>query len=388
MLEHELDIRKAKNRYNSYPMLDSKTHMSMIKTRELLADMTNEKRCIYCGASGPFSKEHALPYSLGHFKGFPELPDTVCADCNSRIISITEDQFLHCGPEAFIKEFLGITGRKEHKRINIFERGSAGAPPIDFVGYDSNLGIHILFKFNPSQQTIKEVNKQIVFINKKGECFPFRVPDWIKDNKQFLTYVREEIKIPKGNYDARFFGDDTFLLRMERLLSGLGKNFTILEPPPEVNIKNPKTTCRVTDRYFRAIAKIAFHYFLTVVDLCRGDEDVFRPIRDFIINGGVVEEFVKQKTEKTIEPELPHWWTHIIKMDCGYGGIFIYLQFFINSQDNPFKDMLKYKFMVRLSRNHVTPGLISRKCHHFAYYQPIQKIDGYYGEVVESEFKD
>ncbi|MGB3341228.1 MAG: hypothetical protein WBB37_07080 [bacterium] len=347
--------------------------------------MNSRKRCIYCGSSGPFSKEHAIPYSLGQFKGFPELIDMVCADCNNRN-KLKEEQFLRCGPEAFIKKFLGITGRKKHKKVNIFERGSAGAPPIDFIGYDPNLGINILFEFNPGQQTIREVNKQIVFINKIGEFFPLRVPDWIEDNKQFLKYIKE--KVPKGNYDARFFGDDEFLQRMKILTSGIGKNFTISGPSPETTVETPKTVYRVTDLYFRAIAKIAFHYLLAVVDFYRGDEDIFKPIRDFVINGGVVEDFVKQKSKEPIEPVLPNWWTHIIKMDSGYGGIFIYLQFFINTRDNPLPDMLQNKFMVRLSRNHVPPKLINRRCHHFVYYQPIQKVDGYYGKVIESEFKD
>jgi hypothetical protein len=350
-----------------------------------VSDMINEKKCIYCGSTGPFSKEHALPYSLGQFKGFPELINTVCAECNNKN-KLNEEQFLHCGPEAFIKKLLGIKGRKKHKKVNIFERGSAGAQPIDFIGYDAKLDINILFEFNPGQQTIKEVNKQIVFINKKGECFPLRVHDRIESNMQFLKYIKENV--PKGSYDARFFGDDEFLQCMKILTSGLGKNFSISGPSPKTTVKNPKTVYRVTDLYFRAIAKIAFHYFLTVVDFYHGDEDIFKPIRDFIMNGGVVEDFVKQKTKKPIESILPNWWTHIMKIDCGYGGIFVYLQFFINVNDNPLPDMLQYKFMARLSSDHVPIGLIKRKCHHFIYYKPIQKVDGYYGEVIESEFKD
>jgi hypothetical protein len=348
--------------------------------------MNSSKRCIYCGSTGPFSKEHALPYSLGQFKGFPVLIDKVCVECNSKEISIIEDQFLHCGPEAFIKKFLGITGRKEHKQVNIFKRGSAGALPIDLIGYDPILDLHILFEFNPGQQTIREVDEQIVFVNKKGKSYPCRVPSWIQNNLQLLDYIKKEI--PKGNYDARFFGDDEFLQRMKKLTTDLGNDFTISEPPAEVVVKRPKTVYRVTDLYFMAIAKIAFHYFLTVVDIYNGDEDLFKPIRDFIIKGGVVNDFVRQKTRKPILTELPHWWTHIIKMECDFGGIFVYLQFFVNSCDNPITDMLEYKFMVRLSKGIDSPGLIDRKCHQFVYYKPIQKIDGYYGEVVESEFKD
>jgi hypothetical protein len=40
----------------------------------------------------------------------------------------------------------------------------------------------------------------------------------------------------------------------------------------------------LTSRYFRSIAKIAFHYLLTKMTQFRGDEGCFKPLRDFIMN--------------------------------------------------------------------------------------------------------
>lgn len=341
--------------------------------------MDNKNKCIYCGSTGPFSKEHALPYGLGQFKGFPELTDRVCKICNSKKISITEDQFLHSGPEAFLRKSLGIKGRKKHKLVNIFKRGSAGASPIDFKGHDPNLGLDILFEFNPEQRTIREVDEQIIFVDKNGKCFPYRVPSWIENSEQLLNHLKRTI--PKGNYDARFFGDDEFMRRMEKLTSGIGKNFRISEPSEDTVIKKQKITFRFTDLYFRAIAKIAFHYFLTVVDIYRGNEDLFNPIRDFIIKGGVVEDFVRPKT-KPILSKIPNWWTHVIKTLNDQGGIFVYLQFFVSSSNTP------HKYMVRLNKDIDSLAVFDRRCHLFTYYRPIKRIDGYHGEVIELKSKD
>jgi hypothetical protein len=46
------------------------------------------------------------------------------------------------------------------------------------------------------------------------------------------------------------------------------------------------TTFTVTDNYFRAIAKIAFHYYLAFSRCAFGHESEFAGIRDFIIHGG------------------------------------------------------------------------------------------------------
>jgi len=341
--------------------------------------MDNKKKCIYCPSPGPFSKEHALPYSLGQFKGFSELKDTICKDCNSKKISISEDQFLHSTPEAFFKEFLGIKGRKKHITVNIFKRGSAGAPPIDFIGHDPESDLDILFEFNPGSKTLKEVDEQIVFVDKNGKCFPYRVPPWIEKSKQLFDHVRKTI--PKDKYDALFFRNDRFLKRMKKMLKGIGNNFEISEPLGDTIIKEQEIKCHFTDLYFRAIAKIAFHYFLTVFDIYRGDEDLFSPIREFIIEGGNREDFVKDKTKAPILAKTPNWWTHIIKTVYDQGYIFVYLQFFSSAYYEPIK------YMVRLNRNIDSLAVLDNRCHLFSYYQPIQQIDGCYGEVVELKSK-
>lgn len=163
------------------------------------------------------------------------------------------------------------------------------------------------------------------------------------------------------------------------MLKGIGNNFEISEPLGDTIIKGQEIKCHFTDLYFRAIAKIAFHYFLTVFEIYRGDEKLFGPIRNFIIEGGDRKEFVKD--EVPILSKVPNWWTHIIKTVYDQGYIFVYLQFFSSVYYKPIK------YMVRLNRNIDSLALFDNRCHLFLYYQPIQQIDGCYGRVIELKSK-
>ena len=342
--------------------------------------MSSEKICIYCGSRGPFSEEHALPYSLGQFKGFPELKDRICRECNSTRISVVEDQFLHSTPEAFLKKCLGIRGRKGHKPVNIFKRGSAGAPPIDFIGIDSKMKIRILLECIPGKQNVKEVDEQIIFIDQDGASYPYRVPSRLVTWEQIIEDARKKLSLPKGGYSAITRGSDEFHEKIKALTASSGVKFHLEKPPDDTIMKNPKIWFRFTDMYFRAIAKIAYHYFLTIIDAYHGHEDLFNPLRNFIMNGGVRDDFIRPRYVSILK-ENPSWWTHIIEAFNEKGSIFVDIQFFVSSAYTPIK------YMVKLNRDHTSCAIFNRKCHRFTYYQPIQRIGKYYGELSEVESK-
>lgn len=74
-----------------------------------------------------------------------------------------------------------------------------------------------------------------------------------------------------------------------------------------------------TDLYFRAIAKIAFHYYLTQSMRSLGNEDYFREIRDFIRYGGgklAVDKFFIGSNifsfPQFLSNMVPSWWHHIL----------------------------------------------------------------------------
>ncbi|MBF0502798.1 MAG: hypothetical protein HQM09_21870 [Candidatus Riflebacteria bacterium] len=77
----------------------------------------------------------------------------------------------------------------------------------------------------------------------------------------------------------------------------------------------------VTSAFFRAIAKIGFHYFLAIYkDRVNGREPEFRAIREFILgNGDETEKYVTQKQGHIIaemaDKKIPSKWCHIIVVD-------------------------------------------------------------------------
>ncbi len=301
--------------------------------------MENHK-CIYCGSTGPFNKEHALPMCLGEFKGFPPLINKVCKNCNEEIGKF-EEQFGRSGPEALFRKYLNIEGRNTHDKVNPFQRGSAGAKPIDFIACPLGEDIEILWEFNPGEKTVREV-RQIVFIDDKGKSYPFRIPSLINNTYQ----LREEMKKfglppPGKKITARVFAPDDEKERVENLVKGLGSDFKWLPPQPSAQIKNPVAKFQVTDFYFRAIAKIGFHYFLSVFNTFYGNEYYFSKIRKFIKEGGLIKNFVFEEKKPILNfPQnyLPKdWkdWGHVLLAESYEGKFRTRLQFFLGPQYNP-----------------------------------------------------
>lgn len=83
-----------------------------------------------------------------------------------------------------------------------------------------------------------------------------------------------------------------------------------------------RITCSVTQKYYRAIAKIALHYLLACTKCgFTGHEETFAPIRDFIMNGGESEQFFQNRKPQIIMPigvmgdgraVLPARWMHML----------------------------------------------------------------------------
>jgi hypothetical protein len=95
----------------------------------------------------------------------------------------------------------------------------------------------------------------------------------------------------------------------------------------------------VTDRYFRAIAKIGFHYFLTKFPRFRGDEPCFSEIRNFIMNGCPIDEigrFVTNSQEQFAYQlragDRLSAWGHLIGVDSGYMGFRAKVQLFVGPE--------------------------------------------------------
>lgn len=108
---------------------------------------------------------------------------------------------------------------------------------------------------------------------------------------------------------------------------------------PGIKTVKGRITFKVNDHYFRSLAKIAFHFYLLHSRRgFRGDEECFRPIRDFIMNGGNIDDFFNKSGPKFAMPFgkipsggviTPNRWCHVIASDETSEVAIVYIQLFV-----------------------------------------------------------
>jgi len=343
--------------------------------------MSNQDKCIYCGASGPFADEHAIPRSLGKFKNFPLLKNRICNTCNNVILGECEQQIGRSGPEALFKKYLGIEGRKSHDNVNSFLRGSAGAKPIDFLApLPENPDVQILWEINPEGRTLKEV-KQVVIIDKKtGKSYPIRIPDWMTKPEQ----LREEIHkrgFQGKKFDLMAFADGDEIEQLKQLLPNASSKIDWVTPQAS-EVSNPRARFHVTDKYFRAVAKVGFHYFLTVIDEFKGNEPYFTGIRNYIFKGEKKSNVFAEDSDSIINiphPDIrPKMWSHVLLVETRNNHFQVKLQFFLGPPYDPPTYVVRISDDIRVELPKVHKG------HMFIYYNDGLK-EGFNGEVVDIE---
>ena len=101
----------------------------------------------------------------------------------------------------------------------------------------------------------------------------------------------------------------------------------------------------VTDHYFRAIAKIGFHYYLAHSQRgFRGDEPCFEHMREFIMNGGNTDRFFQSSHPRFVLPfgrtiggfaATPANWRHVLAADDSSGVPVAYVRLFVGPGSLP-----------------------------------------------------
>lgn len=337
------------------------------------------KLCIYCSSKADKAKEHCLPRGLGNFRNHHILRNIICSACN-KPISIAEEQFLRASPEAFIRRVLGIKGRKYHKAISPFSRGSAGAPRLEMMYPYPKTTLEILWEVIPGTKDLVPL-RQIGMSLEKGKIIPIPLPAKITSSLDLLKYLREhnlEKAEPVYYFSAPGEWDD--LVDIIRQLWPDKK----VNRMPMIEDKSTIATpvkITVTSHYFRALAKIGFHYFLAVSrPRFTGAESAFELIRSFIRDGkDRPEDFVVQN-DKPILHDLDRGYTlsklgHLLIARIDMKAIISRVQFFIGPE------YLPPIFDIRLGKNPSKVIYNEQFGHHYSYYTGGRK-GGYDGEVT------
>lgn len=215
------------------------------------------------------------------------LNDRVCEGCNG-ICGKLDEQLSRSGLEAFFRKQLGIEGRKRHEKANPFYRGSAGGGRLEMVGIKHLTGENVLLELvgeNEARElrcvrlTTEDDNVHVITIPDGMTPDQFKARFDALGIKRFKTADisagAEEIEWVESLFEKIKFDS-----RTEWTLPAIGP---ITYGPIRIRFT-------VTSRYFRCIAKIGFHYFLTRMPRFRGDEGCFANIRKFIIEDCKLED--------------------------------------------------------------------------------------------------
>jgi hypothetical protein len=140
----------------------------------------------------------------------------------------------------------------------------------------------------------------------------------------------------------------------------------------------------LTERYFRGIAKIGFHYFLSQICQYSGQEDCFSDIRSFIIEDGTpvdrANEFVGRRQNpllgNMLNPKVrPDGWRgHLLCAETRPGECLTHLQLFLS------EDWQAPIYTVRVAHDSAIAECSAYG--HMYYYYPDGRRGRFSGEVV------
>ena len=335
-----------------------------------------KKVCIYCGRSDKkFCRAHILPQNLGKFKNQPTLLEKVCAECDNKIGEF-EDQFAHSGLAALLRPKIGLT---KDKNRSPFRRGHLGHKPIDMK--NKYLGIDdVLFEPDgvgdgdlPPAMPLPQLH--FIYSNNKKKCFRIKPESFTSTEVSRLIGNTRPVQMAAFGLTPQEYEHICDAFRQAGLtLSGTQE----IHPPSDKEVlpilAQGTTSC--DKRFFQAVAKIAFHYYLGMnLSNCYmdGTEDVFDPLRRFIrFSKGTLETFVSQREGYFVDDLRNGWkppyYGHIFVAEVSNKCINVKAQFFVGPDiDPPYYEVLlcQKPFILRIK-----PTIFG---HNYVYIKPSKR---------------
>jgi hypothetical protein len=297
-------------------------------------------KCLYCDSDGD-TREHVVPAAFGEFRDAPELAVPVCSVCNNQRLGLLDEQVARCGPEGFMREFYGVKGRSHRVAVNPFARGSAGGSRLEFSTFDREVGVEVNLEIRDGVVTQMCELILVETLTQKAHHFPLTEATTVDQ----LRAAIKQRDIPKP-YEARLSCHPHERAWVEKLLQEHSPEITFSEPKLMSHvIETPEVKFQLGERYFRGIAKIGLHYFLTQFPMYSGHEQIFSRIRSFICQETKepvrrVNEFVHARHHPLLLPMLQHgarpagWRGHILSAETRPGMFLAHIQMFL-TEENP-----------------------------------------------------
>ncbi len=252
--------------------------------------MTRVENCIYCADSVDLSRgqgDHIIPAALGEFRGDVHFR-RICRRCNG-LIGQSEAQLLRCGPERLFRQFVVPATSRSRGSASGWYVGAEGAPPPELCMDVPEHGM-LLTRHRPELNAGEIIDQLIVDVaggtRHHIRLFPEMSPVELKARYDALG-VTGKVSIAY-NCDESHHG-----VYMKLFAKSFGVDIPDAHSSiePGMSQSAARFTFKVNSHYFRAVAKIVFHYYLVHTQRFRGDEECFDPIRRFIVEGGNEDEF-------------------------------------------------------------------------------------------------
>jgi hypothetical protein len=279
---------------------------------------------------------------MGTFENQPTLLKRVCEDCDNEIGDKCEALLAKCTIEAVLLKHIGIVGRHKDKSSSPFRRGHSGYPPIRITtvlsGYENEARVEPI-----GDSKNVDILPQLILIDAQGnrEELAINNPDCISLSEWRLL-VQKCLDGSVKDLEAIGLSNEQFIL-IKHVFREIGITF---DPADDAKISPFQAQvlvkgCVTYDkRYFRAIAKIAFHYFLLHSKLFDGSEAEFETIRRFIRYGEGDESYFFKKGNQPIvqDPsgkDRPPYYGHVLRTEITSKSIGVCVQLFIGHDYTP-----------------------------------------------------
>ena len=329
--------------------------------------------CIYCRERQADAREHPLPQSLGGFLNYEPLRDRICQPCNKEIGKV-EQEFARLSPEAVLRSTNWVKrgGGKRRGHPSAFEPQRIGGKHLRFHARDCESGYVLLWQPDTMPGTVKPLSQFVILDEGGRQIGLVPIPAGIHTGRELAELFKEhQIKFPIASvYLKAATGDEE---RIKAMLAEWGRTVELTKGKPGP-VPGPQVfKGEVTTAYFRALAKIGFHYALTHIRTIAGSEPEFRALREFVRHGnGEPHQFLHQldKTPTTNGPP-----GHVLTALATPESVIVSMQFFIGCEVS----LPQWSLVIP----NPTVLVITQKAAHYYPYEVAEDGSLRGGEVVE-----
>jgi hypothetical protein len=348
-----------------------------------------DAKCIYCSTIFEPTKgegDHIIPAALGEFRNDTHFRGC-CNGCNIHI-GKSEQVLLHCGPEAFFRRVVNPALPSSRQRGRSYVKAAMGVPGLS---HTIDRGDHAM-KVCPSRDNAKiasGVDQLVIQDSEGGDHFFPLFPKMDADTLKGDILKAVPPPIPKAwlhCHDPQHYEE---FLALFRKMFPQAEHHSQPSTPVGMHPANARIRFTVNAHYWRSLAKIGFHYYLSQTRRgVRGDEPGFAVIRDFIINGGDMSRLFRQPKTQFVLPfgelaeggiKTPTQWCHILAANETNNEVIAYVQLFIGPGCIPTPH-----YIVLGTLNSDVVGLSSFIQAHVYLYDQVQNPSGTAGVVEKA----